>query len=107
MLEYDRIDVYEGIDVNKTDGLRECIVCHQWYFSEINLRFAPKLCNSCDDIIQKALCFNNVAIASVKGNNYRIHFWYVSKEENMNLLKNAVFTVIIILHNFQGFGWSN
>ena len=28
MLEYDRIDVFEGIDVNKTDGLCECIIWH-------------------------------------------------------------------------------
>ena len=31
-LEYDRIDVSEGIDVNKTDGSRECIIWHYWYF---------------------------------------------------------------------------
>ena len=28
MLEYDRIDVSEGIDTNKTDGSRECIILH-------------------------------------------------------------------------------
>ena len=31
-LEYDRIDVSDGIDVNKTDGSRECIIWHYWYF---------------------------------------------------------------------------
>ena len=31
-LEYDRIDVSEGIDVKKTDGSRECIIWHYWYF---------------------------------------------------------------------------
>ena len=28
MLEYDRIDVSEGIDINKTGSSRECIICH-------------------------------------------------------------------------------
>ena len=28
MLEYDRIDVFEGSDVNKTIGLYKCISCH-------------------------------------------------------------------------------
>ena len=28
MLEFDRIDVSEVTDVNKTDGSRECIICH-------------------------------------------------------------------------------
>ena len=32
MLEYDRIDESEGTDFNKTNGSRECITCHYWYF---------------------------------------------------------------------------
>ena len=28
MLEYDRIDVSKGVDVNKTNRLRKCIICH-------------------------------------------------------------------------------
>ena len=28
MLEYDRIDVSEGIDTKGGDGLQECIICH-------------------------------------------------------------------------------
>ena len=32
MLEYDRIEVSKGTDVNKIDGLRECIIYHHWYF---------------------------------------------------------------------------
>ena len=33
MLEYNRIDVSEEIDVHKTNGLCECIICYYWYFS--------------------------------------------------------------------------
>ena len=32
MLYYDRTDVSEGIDVNKTSELNECDICHYWYF---------------------------------------------------------------------------
>ena len=28
MLKYDRIDISEGIDVNKTDKSKECMLCH-------------------------------------------------------------------------------
>ena len=28
MLEYDQIDISEGIDVNKTNLLKECDICH-------------------------------------------------------------------------------
>ena len=33
--------------------------------------------------------FNNVAIVSVKGSDYRIHFWYISKDDAINILKNS------------------
>lgn len=39
--------------------------------------------------MQKALSFKVAAIISVKGNGYKIQFWYTSKDEAINLLKNA------------------
>ena len=82
MLEYDRIHVSEGIDVNKIDGICECIIRHYWYLLDINFRFAPKVCNDWHDLMQKV---NDVAIVSVKRDDYRIHFWYMSKDESINL----------------------
>ena len=32
MIYYDRIDISEKIDVNKTSASTECNVCHYWYF---------------------------------------------------------------------------
>ena len=31
MLEYDRIDILEGIDVNKTNASKKCDICHYRY----------------------------------------------------------------------------
>ena len=36
MIEYDRIDISEGIDVDMTNKSRECILCHYWYFLDNN-----------------------------------------------------------------------
>ena len=33
--------------------------------------------------------FNDVAIVSIKGNNYRIHFWYISKNDTINIIINT------------------
>ena len=41
-------------------------------------KYEPYLCNGCDNLIQKAMSFNDVAIVYVKGNAYRIHFWYMN-----------------------------
>ena len=37
MVEYDRIDNSEGIDVNKTSLLKESDICHYWYFKDIGM----------------------------------------------------------------------
>ena len=39
--------------------------------------------------MQKALNFNDVAIVSVKGNDYRIHFWYMSKDDSISIMNNS------------------
>ena len=33
--------------------------------------------------------FTDVAIVSVKGNDYRIHFSYMSKDDAINIMKNS------------------
>ena len=34
MLKYDRIDVSESMEINRTDDSRECCICHYYYFTE-------------------------------------------------------------------------
>ena len=48
--------------------------------------YEPYLCNGCHDLMQKAMSFNDV-----KGNTYRIHFWYMSKENAINITNNSNF----------------
>ena len=70
MLECYRIDVCQGVDVNKTNGLCESIICHYRYFLEINFRFQSKVCDGCHDLMQKAM----------------------SKDDAINLLRNGYLT---------------
>ena len=79
MLEYDRINVSEGIDVNKTNASKESDICYDWYFEDIGFTYEPYLCNGCHDLMQKAMSFSDVDIVFVKGNAYRTLFWYMSK----------------------------
>ena len=90
MLEYDKIDISEGIDINKSnDKSKEYSICHYWYFVDINFSYQPYICNGCHDLMQKAMNFNDVAIVSVKGNDYRIHFWYMSKNDAISIIHNS------------------
>ena len=90
MLECEKIDISEGIGVNKTNLSKECDICHYWYFKNIGFKYEPYLCNGCHDLMQKAMSFNNVAIVYVKGNAYRINFWYMSKDDAFNPLLTNV-----------------
>ena len=33
--------------------------------------------------------FNDVAIVTIKGNNYKIHFWYMSKNDAINIMNDS------------------
>ena len=39
MLQYDTVDASEGIDINKVDASKECIICHYCYFKDISYKF--------------------------------------------------------------------
>ena len=87
MLEYDRIDISEGIDVNKTNASKECDICHYWYFKDIDFRYEPYLCNGCHDLMQKAMSFNDVVIVYVKEIAYRIHL--MNSKDAINIMNNS------------------
>ena len=87
MLEYDRIDISERIDINKTNASKECDIRHYWYFLDKYFNHEPYLCNGCHDLMQKAMNVNDIAIVSIKGSDYRIHFWYMSKDDAVNIRK--------------------
>ena len=89
MLEYERIDIWAEIGVNKTSLSKECDICHYWYFKDTGFKYEKYLCNGCHDLMQKAMSFNNVAIVYVKGNAYRIHFWYMSKDDAINIMTGS------------------
>ena len=89
MLEYNRIDISEAIHINKTNTSKECDICHYWYFLDKNFNYEPYLCNACHDLIQKVMNFNDVITVSIKGNDYRIRFWYMSEDDAISIMNNS------------------
>ena len=39
--------------------------------------------------MQKAINFNYVTTVTVKGSDYKIHFWYINKNHSINVMKNS------------------
>ena len=89
MLEYDRIDISQRIDIYKTIASKECDVRHFWYFKDIGFKYESHLCSGCQNLMQKAMSFNDVAIVYGKRSAYNIHFWYMSKDDAISIMNNS------------------
>ena len=87
--------ISQKLPVNGFEWVKEKIYwrLHKKYDEDCNkdigFKYEPYLCNGCHDLMQKAMSFNNVAIVYVKGNAYRIHFWYMSKDDAIDIMNGS------------------
>ena len=65
-LAYERIDISDGIDVNKSYESKECTLCYYWYFLDKSFSYAPYLCDGCYNMTQKCNELKNIAIIHTK-----------------------------------------
>ena len=66
MLQYEKLDVSEGIDTNKTSASKECMFCHYWYFKDVGFKFEAHVCNKCHDVLMTAYELKHIATLNVK-----------------------------------------
>ena len=91
MLEYDRIDISEGIDINKCEETpREFSLCKFYYFLDKNFKYGPYLCDGCYDMFLKTVSMQNLTIINHNGNYYCVLFAFIIKRDAYNLIRNAV-----------------
>ena len=89
MLQYERIDISEGIDLNKTIASKECMICHYWYFKDIGYKFEPYACNKCHDISMMVYDLDDFMILNIKGVDYRCFVCTMSKHTAIKLLNDS------------------
>ena len=70
MLHFDRIDVSERIDVNKTCASKECDICHYWCFLDYSFKFQPNVCNRCHDLLIMSMNLADITILHIKGSDF-------------------------------------
>ena len=94
MLQYEKMDVSEGIDTNKTSASKECMLCHYWYFKDVRFKFEPHVCNKCHDVLVTAYELKNIAVLNVKGVDfgciYGVLGVLVEMNNRLNRLNNSV-----------------
>ena len=70
MLQYERINISEEIDFDKSDKSKESMICHYWYFKDIGYKYEPHVCNKCHDLLI-VYDLKNFMILNIKGVHYR------------------------------------
>ena len=90
MLQYEKIGVSEGIDINITSASKECMLCHYWYFKDVSFKSETLACNKCHVVLMTAYELKNIAILNVKGADFTCILWGISRDEAVNRLNNSV-----------------
>ena len=90
MLRYQKFDVSEGIDVNKTSTSKECELCHYWSFKDIGFKFQEHVSNKFHDLLTTAYSLKDIAILNAKGTTFRCILMGISKNEGLKRLNKSV-----------------
>ena len=81
MINFDKIDFSEEIDVNETSSLKERDICYYWYFLNKGFKFQPNVWNRYD-----------IAILSIQGSDYCCIISRISINEAIHLIQNIDLT---------------
>ena len=89
MIQYKKNDVSEGIDINKSNESKECMLCHYWYFKNIDYEYEQYICIGCHDLSMMVYDLDDFMILNIKGVDYRCFVFNMSKNTAIKMLNNS------------------
>ena len=81
MLYNDKIDAFEGTDVNKTSESKECDICHYWYIFNKRFTFQPNVWDGCHYLLMVSMDLSDIAILNIKSVDRRCIISGISKSD--------------------------
>ena len=93
MLQYLKINVSEGIDVNKANTLKECELCHYWIFKDVGVKFEKHVFNGCHDLLTMAYSLKEYWVildTAILSATFRCVLMGISNSEGLKRLNNSV-----------------
>ena len=81
MLQYERIDISEGIDFDKTNKSVECMICHYCHL----FKYQPYVCNKCHDFSMIVQNLDDFLILNIKNVDYRCCVVNMKKKDAISL----------------------
>ena len=92
MLYYDRINVSEGIDANKTCESKKRDICHYWYFLNKGFKFQLNVYNRCHDLVMMLMNLSDIANLNINSADYHCIISGIRKSDPINLMQNIDLT---------------
>ena len=89
MLYYDRNDISKGIDIAKSNNIKECMIWHYWFLNH-GFNFQDFVCNGCHYLAMLSVNISDIAIITIKDVYDGCVNYNITKSEVINLLKNCV-----------------
>ena len=89
---FNRIDISEGTDVDKTSESKDCDIYQFWYFLNNSFKFQPNVFNRCHNLLMISMNLSDIAILNIKGSDYRCIISLISKYKVTNPMQNAKWT---------------
>ena len=68
---FDRIEISEGIGVNKTSKWKQWDICYYWYFLDKGLKFQPDVCSRCHGVLMMSMNLSDITFIKIQGADYR------------------------------------
>ena len=87
MLYYDRIDISEGINIDKSNNSKK-LLNHCWFFNH-GFKFQDSVCNGYHDLLILCLDRTDISIITVKCVDYRCIIHDIIKLKAIYLLENT------------------
>ena len=88
MIQNERIDASDGIDLNKTSVSKECMICYYWYFLDIGYEYEQYVCNGCHDLSMMVYNLDDFMTLNIKVVDYRCFVFNTSKNKAIKLINN-------------------
>ena len=81
MIQYERLDISAGIDFDKTNSSKECMISHYWYF-DTGFKYQPYVCNGCHNFVIIVQNLSHFFIVTEKNVDYRCFIVGIDKKCN-------------------------
>ena len=91
IIQDERIDTSEGIDINKSYESTECMICHYRYFLDIGYEYEQYVCNGCHDLSMMVFDFDDFTTLNIKGVDCRCFVCNMSKNTAIKLFNDSQF----------------